>query len=228
MKPINIINKPFRIVLIFGISSILAFSLSIDGVYGVNAGGGLTLSGVGDWSGSGGIIDMAGNTSASITEIAIWNSDGGATDYLSFVDSSIGVKGAHLKMRLNSGIFTYSGNGVSNTGLVNSTNLYVIAKVGAPPDKGRNDTTKTANLITAESCRKAELTDISFHSSFNNNSLSNAIKPWTSDKNVFIIATRCTTTTRINFAKIRIAYPQLTTSGTYKNTFILTAVDGLP
>lgn len=216
----------FRLAVLSLLISILTLASSFEKVIAAEAGGGATVSGVGAWGLS---IDLTGIVGGGYpTMMANWTSSGGATDYLSFVDTGTGVYGAHLKVHLNSGIFAYTGNGAGNTGLVKATNLYFMAKNNTSPDKARNDTTKTANLITAESCGGAQTTDIVFNSQFNSGSLSNSLRIGTNDKILFQISTACTTTTKLNFSKVRIFYPNLATGGSYGNTITLTAVDGLP
>lgn len=204
----------------------VAILLSVRQEVGASeVGGGVTVSGVGAWSLN---IEMVGNVDSNSTGTASWNSAGGKTDYLSFIDSGTGIYGAYLMIHLNSSIFNYTGNGSGNTGLVKGTNLYIIAKNNSSPSLGTNDTSKTANLVTAESCGQAQVTDILFHSLFYSSAKSNSVRIGTNNKIIFRISTPCTTSTRLNFEKVKISYPRLTTSGTYSNSLILTAIDGSP
>lgn len=218
-------NKFFQLAICSITAASIFVFLAMDKTHVARAVGGPTVSGVGSW-GLG--ITMTGSSFNSISGMANWNSGGGSQDYISIVDAATAVFGAHLNIKANSQVFIYSGNGVGNTGLLQGTNVYIMAKTNNTPTKGKDDTSKTANLITSESCGSAQTTDIAFNSLFSSGSRSNSVRIGTSYKTVFQISTTCTTSTRLNFEKVRIFYPALTTTGTYTNSFTLSAVDGLP
>ena len=188
-----------------------------------------SVSGSGDWAGT---IGMTGTVSATAASTGLWSALGyaGGTDYITFVDNG-STDGAYMQIKVSNANYTYSGAGTGNTGLVHATATYLMANAAAVPTYGKDDTSKNANLITAQTCDTEELpsTNLLFHTSLRSQA-PYAMFLTTSPKTLLRIlsTSECTATVKVSLDTVGVQYPALTTGGTYTNTIVVTATDGTP
>ena len=195
-------------------------------------GGNNTVTGAGTWTTG---LALTGSVTPNSWQTAKWTNVG-SSDYgpnhVLFIDNNSAADGAYLSVSLQNAIYTYTGAGTGNTGLLASTRTFIYPSLtAAMPTKGADTTTKNVNIISAQSCSAANNTALyTFHTGMKSATLNYRLGLTTSNQVLFrtLAASECTSTVKLGFRQVQVGYPALTTAGSYANTIVLTATDGTP